>query len=77
MATSLAGAMYEMVLERRHQHGATCRGVDCFRYTFLAVAALSLVVTLLAVLLWHRTRDMYATIIKVRLNSSLHKTLQP
>ena len=67
MATELAGAMYTMVLERRHQHGTTCRGVDCFRYTFLAVSALALLGTLLAVVLWRRTRTMYATIIKVRI----------
>ena len=69
MATSLAGRMYEMVLQRKHQHGATCMGPDCFRYTFLIVAALSLIVTLLAVILWLRTRSMYATIIQVTLHS--------
>ena len=66
MATSLAGYMYEMVLQREHQHGGTCIGPDCFRYTFLIVAALSLLSTLLAGILWLRTRTMYATIIQVR-----------
>lgn len=72
MATSLAGRMYEMVLQRKHQHGATCMGPDCFRYTFLIVAALSLVVTLLAFILWLRTRDMYATIIQVSRPPVIH-----
>ena len=65
MATSLAGYMYEMVLQRTHQHSDTCIGPDCFRYTFLIVAALSLLSTLLAGILWYRTRTMYATIIEV------------
>ena len=77
MATQLAGAMYEMVLHRRHQHGATCLGVDCFKYTFLAVCALSLLATLLAVVLWHRTRNMYATIIKVHPKSTITSVSRP
>lgn len=65
MATSLAGAMYNWVMDHYHQKGHFCRGPLCFRYTFLIVAALAVVATIFATIVWARSREAYKAVIKV------------
>ena len=40
-----------------------CRGPDCFRDTFLILAALAAAALGLALVLWHRTRPLYVKVI--------------
>ena len=62
LATWLAGALYTRALAR-HGGGRACRGADCFRDTFLILAALAAAALATAVVLWHRTRPLYVKVI--------------
>ncbi len=64
MATKLAAMMYNYVM-RQQGHAHSCHGPNCFRWTFLIVAALCTVATCMALLLWYRSRAAYRSVIKV------------
>ena len=63
LATWLAGALYARALARHGGGGGACRGPDCFRATFLLLAGLAAAALVIAVVLWHRTRPLYAKVI--------------
>lgn len=73
MATELAAALYNRVLAQQaahHKHKDICTGPNCFRWTFLIVAALCCVATAFAVALWIRSRQAYQQVIKVRVGAA-------
>ena len=62
--------MYNRVMAGQPHHGkhggdGTCHGPNCFRWTFLMVAALCCVATAFAAALWYRSRAAYQQVIKV------------
>eukprot|EP00884_Botryococcus_braunii_P011944 jgi/Botrbrau1/20750/Bobra.0058s0078.1 len=64
LATFLAGHLYE---QRGRAHGdpaGTCRGRDCFRWTFIVVTGLSGVAAAVSLLLWRRTQHLYAKVVE-------------
>mmetsp|Transcript_14199 Transcript_14199/g.42879 ORF Transcript_14199/g.42879 Transcript_14199/m.42879 type:complete len:728 (-) Transcript_14199:369-2552(-) len=76
MATSLAGAMYNWVMDHYHQKGHFCRGPLCFRYTFLIVAALAVVATIFATIVWARSREAYKAVIKVMMAERMKRGIK-
>lgn len=76
MATALAGAIYQWSMEHDHEQGNFCTGPTCFRYTFLIVAALCLLTTVLATLVWWRSRESYKAVIKVMMAERMKRGLK-
>lgn len=62
LATWLAGMLYDR--EARKFPSGACRGPNCFRPTFLIVAAASAVALLLSIMLHRRTLPLYERVIQ-------------
>lgn len=64
LATLLAGHVYEREGRAHGDPAGTCRGSDCFRWTFLLLTTLSFLALGVAVMLWRRTQHLYAKVIE-------------
>jgi hypothetical protein len=50
---------------RRHgEEGTSCHGNDCFQTVFIINGALALLATVTSLLLWQRTKHLYAKVIE-------------
>lgn len=76
MATVLAGAMYSWAMDHDHQHGNFCSGPTCFRYTFLLVALLCTLTTILATVVWARSRESYKQVIKIMMAERMKRGIK-